>query len=591
MKTRISSAALLLAVASIAPATAQNTPAAANPTTLTVDFTAYGPGGAPVFDLKPEEITVSIGNNERPVRGLELVRLAGPDPGGDVPPPFASSVATRPRSRTLLIVLDDDSMRPGREGAFRPAVAQLLESLAPADRVAIVTVPLGGIRLDFTTDHAKAGEVFKSLGGKAPRTESASDFACRARRTLEATASILNNMGGGEGPTTVVFISSSMSGPTRDSTVQTIGPGMCELAPEKFDELAVAAARARAAFVVLQPEDQIIAPGSVGAADIASGRIAGFSAGLEALAGVTGSELVRLRGGATDVTERILRDSTSYYLARIDTDNSDRGISRLEVTTSRPDVTIRSRTRIALTPTSADAGRKAAVTPRDMLRQSRGYAEFPMRSTGYVASNAGDSRLRVVAVTEVEPGVKLASAAVGIFETTGKLIAQWTAQPEELTGPAFVAVLLAPPGTYRLRVAATDTNGKAATADEHLNAILETAGPIKMSGLLLGASHEGAFMPRMLFSSEPTAIAQVELTGVPAGERPTGRLEIAKSINGPALASGPVAITPTQDPTRAIVSGALPIGGLAPGDYVVRIVVTPAEGPAGRVVRTLRKVS
>src|SRR5688572_27093885 len=139
---RTLSAAVLVAVAATTSAIAQNTPTAANPQTLVLDFTAYGPGGAPVFDLKPEEISVRIGAKERPVKGLELVRLAGVRGEEEIPLPFASSIAGRPSSRSLLIVLDDESMRPGREDAYRPAVAQLISSLAPNDRVAIVTVPL-----------------------------------------------------------------------------------------------------------------------------------------------------------------------------------------------------------------------------------------------------------------------------------------------------------------------------------------------------------------------------------------------------------------------------------------------------------------
>ena len=588
--TRICFAALMLTLALGVPTRAQNTPTGANPQTLTVDFTAYGPGGAPVFDLKPEEITVRIGSDERPVRGLELVRVAGTG-GDEVPLPFASSIATRPRTRSLLIVLDDESMRPGREDAFRPAITQLLASLAPSDRVAIVTVPLGGLRLDFTTDHAKARAVFNSLGGKAPRTETSTEFACRSGRALGALSGLLGNLGSGESAVSVLYLSSSLSGPTDDpGSARNIGSGMCQILPERFEEVGRAAAEARATFFVVQPEDQIIAPGTIGAADLAGSRITDLVAGLEHLAGVTGAELLRLRGESATTAERILRESTSFYLATLDVKPSDRGIARLEVGTSRPDVTIRARPRIALLAPSPDAGRKAAVSPRDMLRQTRPFREFGIRAIGYVGSNPGDSRVRVVALTEVEPGVKLAAAAIGLFDSSSKLVAQWTARPEEIAGPAFMAALPVAPGPYRMRVAATDTSGRAATADYDLNATLESAGPIRMSGLVLGVSRQGAFMPRMLFTTEPTAIATIELTNVPAGTRPTGRLEIARSLNGPALASAPVAITPAQDPTRATVSGVLPIGGLAPGDYVVRIVVTPADGSSGRVVRTLRKV-
>lgn len=576
----------LIAVA----AHAQNTPTAANPQVLTVDFVAFGPSGAPVLDLKPEELTVKIGARDRALVGLDVVPLGGAAGIDELPEPFASSIVARPRNRTLLIVLDDESVRPGREEAFRPAIAQLLSSLSPSDRVAIVTVPLGGIRLDFTADHAKAREVFNSLGGKAPRGESSTDFACRAKRTLEQLTGLLNNMGGGEGPTSVVFISSSMSGPTDDpGSARNIGAGMCQILPDRFEEVGVAAARARATFHVLQPEDQMIAPGSVGAADLAGRRITDLVAGLETIAGVTGAELLRLSGQSGDTVERILRYST-YYVASIAAGPDDGGVTRLEVKTSRPGVTVRARPRIALTKSSADAGRKSVVTPHDMLRQARGFSEFAMRAIGYVSSNPGDAKLRVIALAEAEPSAKLKAAAVGLFDQNGSMIGQWTARPEELTGGPIMAAMVAPPGHYRMRVAAVDDTGRAATADYDLNAILESAGPIKLSTVILGVSRAGAFQPRMIFSAEPTAIAQIELTDMPAGVMPTGRLEIARSLNGPALISMPAAVTPSPDKTRATLSGVVPIAALTPGDYIVRVVVSAPGGPSGRVVRTLRKI-
>ena len=42
--------------------------------------------------------------------------------------------------------------------------------------------------------------------------------------------------------------------------------------------------------------------------------------------------------------------------------------------------------------------------------------------------------------------------------------------------------------------------------------------------------------------------------------------------------------------TRAVATGVLPISQLAPGDYVVRVTVTPDGRAGGRIIRTLRKI-
>ena len=67
MKRSISVTLVLAAVLAVT-ARAQNTPAAANPQVLTVDFVAFGANGAPVLDLKAEEVTVRIGSREVPLR-------------------------------------------------------------------------------------------------------------------------------------------------------------------------------------------------------------------------------------------------------------------------------------------------------------------------------------------------------------------------------------------------------------------------------------------------------------------------------------------------------------------------------------------
>ncbi len=67
--------------------------------------------------------------------------------------------------------------------------------------------------------------------------------------------------------------------------------------------------------------------------------------------------------------------------------------------------------------------------------------------------------------------------------------------------------------------------------------------------------------------------------------------EIARTANGPALVTLPGAFAATNEPDKFLVTAALPVGALPPGDYVVRATVGAQDQPAGRVVRTLRKVA
>lgn len=583
--TRACAAALIATAAVFATAAQAPVPA---PGPLVVDFTARGTDGAPVLDLQASDVVIRVGATRRPVRSLQLVRLGAAGETA-LAPPFASNEAPVARARTVIIVFDNESMRPGREPSMRRAVQQLLDGLSPSDRVSVATVPLGGVLLDLTTNHHRARDVFNRLDGRAPRTLSAHDFACRSRRTLETLAALLGKLGGGRGPTSVVFITSSLSGLTRDAPRTSLGAGMCEIVAETFEAVAVAAAGARAQFYVVQPEDEMVTPGSVTPGDLAGSTIAELGAGVNHLAGVTGAEVLRLGGAAATSVARILGDTSAYYAATIDADASDRGVARLEVVATRPGVTVRSRPRIAIVGGAA-AGRASPVTPRGMLREPRAYDELPVRAAAYVSSQPGESRLRTIVVTETDPGTTLTAAAIGVFDASGKLVAQWTARADELTGPSVMAALLVAPGRYRLRVAAVDAAGRAGTVDHDLDAGLHAAGAVALSDAVLGVEARGAFRPRLLFRGDEIVVAQVEMTGVPKGARPEGRLEIARTLNGPALVSAAAAVGPAGDSGRATVVGRIALPALTAGDYAVRVIVTTGDASA-RVVRTIRVVN
>jgi hypothetical protein len=214
-----------------------------------------------------------------------------------------------------------------------------------------------------------------------------------------------------------------------------------------------------------------------------------------------------------------------------------------------------------------------------------------MRTTAFSSMMPGDSKLKVIAIAEpTDPSVKLTAAGAGLFDAKGKLTAQWTATDADLATPTrtLMAGLAVPPGVYRLRFAAVDTLGRTGSADQEITVELVPAGPLKLSAIALGLSR-GGFVPKLQFSAEPTALAYFEIYGPPQ-ERVSVAVEIARDINGPALASVPGSIGATQEPNRYSATAAVPIGSLPPGDYVVRAVVGVPGQPSGRVLRTLRKV-
>jgi hypothetical protein len=65
-------------------------------------------------------------------------------------------------------------------------------------------------------------------------------------------------------------------------------------------------------------------------------------------------------------------------------------------------------------------------------------------------------------------------------------------------------------------------------------------------------------------------------------------LEVARTPDGPAIVSSRLAIERGED-DRLVATGAIPIGALPAGDYVVRGIVNIEGGASGKVMRTLRK--
>ena len=93
----------------------------------------------------PGSIEVSRAG-DRAVRSLQLVSLSkSPTAGAGavtaLPPPFATNASSQ-AGRTLVMAIDEDSLRAGREAPLRQATTAFIAGLGPADRIALITLPL-----------------------------------------------------------------------------------------------------------------------------------------------------------------------------------------------------------------------------------------------------------------------------------------------------------------------------------------------------------------------------------------------------------------------------------------------------------------
>ena len=185
----------------------------------------------------------------------------------------------------------------------------------------------------------------------------------------------------------------------------------------------------------------------------------------------------------------------------------------------------------------------------------------------------------------------MSAASVGLFDEKNTLKKQWTAQPAELAKRPVMAALSAPPGIYRVRVAAVEASGRAGTVDYELKVDVPRADPLKLSTLVLGTQQQGGgFAPRLEFSHEPVAIGLLEIYGVPKGGAVAVDLDIVQTPEGAPLANAQTTVTtPGGTGDMRIAFGGFSIVSLSPGDYLMRAIVSLDGKPVGKVVRTLRK--
>ena len=578
------------------------TPAAQQPRTpergadlISVQFGAVSADGTPVTDLRAEDVKIRIGGRDRRVRTLQLITFDANSGDLGLPPPFGTNAISEV-GRNIVLMIDEDSFRPGQEGPLRSAVNGLVNGLRGTDAITLVTTPYGGVKVPATTDHSRIPLAMSKIVGQAPAEQTGADLACRTGRTLEAMSGFLEGLGVRDEPATMIFFTSALAAPRR-TVMQNVrltgepqGSGMCELNPNLFNRVATAAGAARTKFYVVRPGDasgKSLSP--VGESTAGSDHPL---AGIEHLVGVTEGKLLALTGSTGTAMDRVLRETAAYYVASVDSQPADySGRSQeLDVNVSRNGVEVRALPTITLA-TDPATSKLSRPSLRDMMSTPRIFRDLPLRAGAFSAFAGEGDKIRVVILAEpADPGVKLESAVAGLYDPDGRLVAQWTATPEELQRPTVMGAVNVPPGGYRVRVAAIDSTGRAGTADDEVVAEVAQSGPLKLSSLVFGLSRQNTFLPRLLFTNEPLALAYVELEGAPSGARVNAALEISQTLNGPAVVSVPLAIDSTGE-NRYRAMGSVPIGALPPGDYVARAVIGLEGHPLTRVVRTIRKAA
>ncbi|MCX6538878.1 MAG: hypothetical protein NT151_08090 [Acidobacteria bacterium] len=583
--------ALFVTPAAWAAGPAPQSPARPGGPLVTVDFRAVTGDSSPLIDLKVADVTLKVDGREREIRSFELIQSRGKSGGAAraaIPAPFATN-ALATRRRDTLLVIDDESIQPGAEQTVKLAAEQYLSSLAAGDRAGALTVQGSGINMGLTDQHAAIRSALAGMVGRGRRAEADEDSACRTRRVLDALVSVAGNFPPGGAPVTVLFFSTGLTAPgvatlaTMRSNSVSNPTGMCEIQARDYQQLQAAALTSAVNIYVVDAADT--SASSLGA----SNRL---QAGLEHLAGVGGNRLIQpIRNGERDIA-RVVRENSVWYRAAFEPDTAERNGSthRVELQVKRSGVDVSVRPMVLIPKAGGQAAAAKAPAARDMLREAKGCRDLELRAAAFASREAGTDKIKLVVLFEpVDPAVVLKSAVVGLYDQKGRLTVQGTAEAANLVRKLPTIALLASPGVYRMRVAATDASDRGGTVDTDVTVALTRAEPLQLGSLILGLAEAGSFTGRLTFTTEPLAIGYLEVYGVGKAAQLSASVDVAESEDGPPLVQGSTKIVGEGTDDARVILGGVPIGPFPPGDLLVRLVVSLDGKPVGRAIRTLRK--
>jgi hypothetical protein len=560
---------LLIALTS-APIAFGTSEQAQKPSTITVDFIVTDGSGEPILDLKPGEVTLKVGGRESRIHSLTLITPEGDDgsqervrtrtPAG-LPAPYGETAPPRENtSRNILLLLDEGTLF-GLDQIVKDSVAKLIESLDPADRVAVASTRPGGVNINFTTSRGAIRQAVDSLVFGRGNT------ALCVGALIEQVRSLAETLPAGR--TTTLALISRGAGST--NSVLSTGPvlsgaGGCMFRREQLPPVEEAVSAAQITYHVFH----------VGGT--------GLSPNLDNFAGSTGAETGILSWTDASAIARAVANNSTFYRAVVDAPPPGRTYQRTEFRVTRANVKLEAPKYVAAAKLSAPASDAAALLRGELTR-----TDLPLRVTAFASRNAGPQPLKLVVV--VEPGdtsAPLYSSVVAVTAADGEIAGQWTARRNDLLRSPLVTAIPVNEGTYRIRAAATDEKGRGGIAEYEVRAALEGTGPVRLSAVALGVSTPDGFAPRLLFTNEPEATAYLEIYDAPPDAQVNVTFELASSLEGPASASVSGIVSGSGAMRMAV--GHLPLKPVATGDTLVRARVSVNGTSAGTVVRTLRKL-
>ncbi len=624
-----------------APATPQEQPAPpvfrSAVDAVAVDVSVVDDQGRPVRGLKVDDFELTVDGQPRQINSADFVSQTAAD--GPPVSPFYSTNEGAAGGRLIMIVVDQGNTRQFAGARFIRAATRLLDNLGPGDRVGLAVMP-GGVLVDFTNHFALVRARLERLTGGASRSmgrqavqrvglgealaierndahafDAVIDRECNLIRNPEQMEACMNDIRleatqavehmrvqTATSLTSLRQIMARLERVPRPKTLVLLTEGLVidrRMADVGWVSAASAAARASLYAIVLDD--------TFGDMDLSLGRNSPSTGtdrqlrqeGIQALVGLARGATFDVVAGATSAFDRLSRELTGYYLLAFEPDPSERDgkAHEISVKVKRTGIEIRARREFTVAPPRTER-RTDADALGEAIRDPLLATDRRMQVATYSFPDPGTNNVRVLISAGLGLGadeLPIRAVAFRVVDNDGKVTSSRLDEaPARTDGDhRYLATVVVPAGTYALKIAGIDGEGKIGTVEHLFTAGLTGAGAFTAGDLMLSDDLPGASGLRPAIQPVIRAaglLSYLELqtkdTALFAGA--TVRIEVATEANAPALASADAVIGPTKYPTRRIGEGRVAMMDLPPGDYVARAVVMLNGRQVGRLLREFR---
>jgi hypothetical protein len=322
--------------------------------------------------------------------------------------------------------------------------------------------------------------------------------------------------------------------------------------------------------------------------------------GLNSVAAATGGSMFTVVMKADPAFARIDAELSGYYLLGIEADPSTRDGKPhgIKVDVERSGVTVRSRRQvIANRPPAAPRTPEEALLPA--FSSPTPIAGLPIRVSSLAMRGPGGKDVQLMIHAEVGADYteqKTVVLGFVIVDAGDKVVQRRAGNstlrpsiPGESSALQVTTSVNLPPGDYTMKLAVADGD-RVGSVEHPVHARLGRVGTVIISDLIVGGvATAKPVMPPPLDVTVTTDYLQgiIEAYGSSAAAI-TGRLDVAAAIDGPALATAPIAAVPNGN-DRAVLGQVLSIRDLRPGRYVLRAVLALPNVPPQTIIRTFER--